>query len=32
MPRDDDDVALGIGDDELLDDEFDTLEEKYGEK
>lgn len=30
-PRDDDDTALGIGDDEdELDDEFDTLEEKYG--
>jgi hypothetical protein len=29
-PRDDDDVALGIEDEEILDDEFDTLEEKYG--
>ena len=29
-PRDDDDVALGIEDEEELDDEFDTLEEKYG--
>jgi hypothetical protein len=31
-PREDDDIALGIGDDEILDDEFDTLEEKYGLK
>ena len=31
-PRDDDDSALGIGDEEILDDEFDTLEEKYGLK
>ena len=30
-PRDDDDIALDIEDDEEeLDDEFDTLEEKYG--
>ena len=30
-PRDDDDIALGIEDEEEeLDDEFDTLEEKYG--
>lgn len=29
-PRDDDDIALGIDDEEILDDEFDTLEEKYG--
>ena len=29
-PRDDDDVALGIEDEEIIDDEFDTLEEKYG--
>ena len=30
-PRDDDDIALGIEDDDVkLDDEFDTLEEKYG--
>lgn len=30
-PREDDDIALGIEDDEEeLDDEFDTLEEKYG--
>lgn len=30
-PREEDDIALGIGDDvEILDDEFDTLEEKYG--
>ena len=30
-PRDDDDVALGIEDEEEeLDDEFDTLEEKEG--
>jgi len=31
-PREEDDIALGIGDDEILDDEFDTLEEKYGLK
>lgn len=32
-PRDDDDVALGIDDDAIPeDDEFDTLEEKYGLK
>lgn len=30
-PREDDDIALDIEDDEEeLDDEFDTLEEKYG--
>ena len=30
-PRDDDDIALGIEDEEEeLNDEFDTLEEKYG--
>jgi hypothetical protein len=30
-PRDDDDIALGIEDEEEeLDDEFDTLEEKEG--
>jgi len=31
-PRDDDDVALGIDDDAIPEDEFDTLEEKYGLK
>ena len=31
-PRDDDDVALDIDDDAILEDEFDTLEEKYGLK
>ena len=32
-PRDDDDIALDIEDEEEeLDDEFDTLEEKYGLK
>lgn len=30
-PRDDDDVALDI-DDAIPEDEFDTLEEKYGLK
>jgi hypothetical protein len=29
-PRDDDDIALDIEDEEEVDDEFDTLEEKYG--
>lgn len=30
-PREDDDIALDIeNDEEELDDEFDTLEEKYG--
>ena len=30
-PRDDDDIALDIEEDEeIIDDEFDTLEEKYG--
>lgn len=32
QPRDDDDVALGIDDDAIPEDEFDTLEEKYGLK
>jgi len=32
-PREDDDIALGIEDEEEEpDDEFDTLEEKYGLK
>lgn len=31
-PRDDDDVALDIDDDAIPEDEFDTLEEKYGLK
>ena len=29
-PRDDDDIALDIEEEEELDDEFDTLEEKEG--
>lgn len=31
-PREDDDVALGIDDDAIPENEFDTLEEKYGLK
>lgn len=31
-PRDDDDIALGLDDDEVIEDEFDSLEEKYGLK
>ena len=30
-PREDDDIALGLDDDEQDDETYDTLEEKYAE-
>ena len=31
-PREDDDIALGLDEDEIEDESYDTLEEKYADQ